>query len=413
MELHKKLFQLIGATKIVALLTIAFTTPSFAQPLNKRLSLEMETSYNRSNDYSPASFSLGSEVKCWITNKFYTGIRLDVGVGSFGDNHYSLSSNSGFSLYYYGDASLATISSLSLKGYYEFHLLKTRMFVGYGLGRYMGTGIIGYKTLPINSISTFVGSRKLDPAWMICRTIGIRGDGINFSLTSSSVSLADKNGDIPNLITTTLGIEIGNGKNLSSFKTTALHQLPILMVDLGTEILIPFGSKSGGATAFRFYAEPKLRLNHKSSIGISIKTVGNGIGYDANGWPFDTIFIKNGVPTIPGSYNNGNKISLISSMGIYYDYYFRKKEGWLYVGSGLGYYSSKGKKSWTQTDDFGMPIITPPIPKEKTLGYLIRFGYKTGAFRTGFDINFVGKHIPFQVGFHVGIEPGVFFRKSK
>ncbi len=401
-------------TSLVLLQLAIFGSRSYAQTLRQRLSLQMETSFNRTEDYySQASFSLGSEVKCWIANKFYAGLKLDVGVGSFGDNDYSISSSGGFSVYSYREARLATMSSLSLKGYYEFHFMKTRMFLGYGYGKFMGTGIIGYKTLPISSISTFVDSRRLESAWMKCHTIGVRADVINFSFSFNSNFKADKYRNINDQFSATLGFEFGNGKNLSRFKGKSVYHLPLLMLDAGYEILVPFGNKSGGASANRFSFEPKIALTHKSSLGVGVSNYGGSLGYDANGWPFDKIYIKDGIPTLPlvvPPYNGraSNEISLVKSVSLFYDHYFSKKNGWIYLGGGLGRYRSIGRESWIETDDFGQPIITPAIPKETALGYLLRLGYKTGSFRTGFNVNFVGKHIPFHIGFHMGIEPGFF-----
>ncbi|MCC6722956.1 MAG: hypothetical protein IT258_00500 [Saprospiraceae bacterium] len=185
------------------------------------------------------------------------------------------------------------------------------------------------------------------------------------------------------------------------------------MLDAGVEILLPFGSKSGGASAEKFRFEPKFALTQKSTLGIGMSSKYGSLGYDANGWPFEKVYIKDGLPTIPlpvppytGS--DGNHLGLVKSLSLFYDQYFLRKNGWLYVGSGVGRYRSIGQEAWIETDDFGGQIITPAIPKETTIGYLLRFGYKTGAFRTGFNVNFVGKHIPCHLGFHMGFEPGFF-----
>lgn len=388
-----------------------------AQTLRQRLSLQMETSFNRGEDFKiPASLSLGSEVKCWLANKFYAGVRLDVGLASIGDNNYNVFSEPGFLFLSYSEAALATMSSISVKGYYEFRLMKSRLVIGYGIGRFFGGALIGYKSLPAGQTTTSINTYRLNPAWLVCRSIGIKGDNINFSITSNSSEKTGKYGDrgsVVNHLTYTLGFEFGNGKTLSKFKGKTLQQLPLIMLDAGTEVLFPFGKKSGGAASEAGFFEPKVALTQHSTIGIGLTTLGGSFGRDANGWPFDTIFVKDGLSTIPEpippySGRNENEISLVKSFYLMYDRYFLRKNGWLYLGGGLGRYRSVGREAFIETDDFGKPIVTPGIPKESTIGGMIRFGYKTGSFRTGFNVNFVGKHIPYHLGFHMGFEPGFF-----
>ncbi len=390
---------------------------SIAQTLRQRLSLQMETSFNRGqNVYLPASLSLGSEVRCWLANKFYAGIRLDIGVESFGNNSYSMSNAVGTAQYSYSEYGLSTMSSLSLKGYYEFRLLKSRLFIGYGLGRFFGSGLIWYKTLPVGSPTTYINNYRLKPAWLVCRSIGIRGEKINFSITSnlsSKVGRYGKNRSVVNHFAYSLGFEFGSGKTLSKFKGKALYQLPLIMLDAGNEVLLPFGGKSGGATSNAVFIEPKIAINEHSSFGIGLKSLGGSYGRDGNGWPFDTIYVKDGFPTIPEevppfSGRNENEISLVKSIYLMYDHYFMRKNGWLYIGGGVGRYRSIGREAIIETDDFGGSIVTPGIPKETAIGGLIRLGYKTGSFRTGLNVNFVTKQIPFHIGFHMGIEPGFF-----
>ncbi|MCC6726827.1 MAG: hypothetical protein IT258_20155, partial [Saprospiraceae bacterium] len=222
MMLTKMSTKLLTRLATLSLLLIAVLGGRLsAQTLRQRLSLQMESSFNRSKDFHvPAAMSLGSEVKYWVTNKFYAGLRLDVGLGSFGDNNYSIYLSGSSADFNYVEANLATMASLSIKGYYEFRFLKSRMFIGYGIGHFFGGGLIGYKYLRSGANAPSIGFSRYKPAWLVCRAIGIRGDRVNFSITSntsSKVGTYGRRGSVVNHLAYTLGFEFGNGKKLSQF----------------------------------------------------------------------------------------------------------------------------------------------------------------------------------------------------
>ncbi|MBI1226971.1 MAG: hypothetical protein GC192_17195 [Bacteroidetes bacterium] len=385
-------------SELLWLLFCCVVTPNlvFSQTIEQRFFMDMSALVNApASERSPASISLAAEPKIWLYNHIYAGLKIDLPLGSFGENR-----ENGFGLQQV-EPKMGAVRSVILSGYVEQHFCYSRFFFGFGIGRFSTNNIYGYN---LNGNSNAV---RLNPSWGRMLTVGARGDDLYLSLSFKKPFPNSSPTEVPAFTSASVGLEFGNGKYLTKFKNTNDYQLPPLMLEIGQQLAAPVG-KSPAAVCKAVYAEFKISFKQRFSIGARLLDIPTkGYGTDAEGYPAELQTQVSGV----GRENFGriNSMKLVKSNMLFFDCYFPRKSGWLSMGLGGGWYRFEGLEM-LQLD--GSSEI-PGIQSASNAGILLRLGHKVGFFRSGLDLNLIGKGVPSFASFHVGIEPGFFIYRDK
>lgn len=366
-----------------------------AQTLAQRFFLSYETSLNTSEGYGPAAISLAAEPKIWLINHFYMGLKCDVGVGAFGDNKYNFQNLSREPL-------MGSLTSLMLNGYFEERFGYADCFVGFGLGRYLNNKYFGAS----NSASVHFDTLQIDPGWGRSFSFGAKSDHGYMSFTFKKSFKKYDYANAPPVMSATVGVEFGNGRHLTKHRWYNEYSLPSILLEVGQQYAVPVGT-GGGAACRATYAELKFGFKNKFSVGARLIDFAEAAyGTDLDGYPeeFRQQFIA------PYSdFGRINTMRLVNSNTLFVDYYFPRKNGWVYIGAGGGWYHFDGLETLSIQGGPNAPVfVLPGIPSASRAGAVLRLGHKIGFFRTGFDLNLTGSDVPDYVSFHVGLEPGVF-----
>ena len=381
--------------RLAAALFLAFPIgQAQAQSLRDRFFVGLESSVNNPDNNLTAATSLAAEPRLWIVNKCYLGLKFDVPIGSLGDNHFDG----------YGEPILGTFSSLVLKGYFEQQLFFTKLYAGFGFGKYSGSDLPNqYTDQGLRFLAP--DTLRLSSGWLREFALGVKGEHLYFGFSFKKILGNDAFDPRLPSMSTTVGISFGNGNRLTHYKKPIEYELPQLMLEFGQQLSAPLRTVPGAACRV-LYADLKARISPRASIGARLADIPrDGYGTDAMG--YDPSLVSQFPLSFPQKFRI-NTMKLIRSNTLFFDYYFPRKTGWNYLGAGFGWYRFEGLETLSLNGGPGSQIEVPGRPGADKAGALLRMGHKSGSFRAGFDLNLPGKGVPLYAGLHLGLELGLF-----